>query len=137
MVGSRSYPALDIVAAYVTALPAGSVVISGGAPGVDTAAEDAAVARGLATRIFQADWQTHGRKAGPLRNAQIVSEADRIAAFWDGRSRGTLNTVVLAAERGLPIDIFDAEGQPMSLPQALEAATRLGVYAALQRARNR
>jgi hypothetical protein len=57
--------------------------------------------------VYQANWDRLGRKAGPLRNAHIVANADRVVAFWDGKSRGTLNTVVQADRAGLPIEVFD------------------------------
>lgn len=47
IVGSRDYPALGEVTAYVESLPAGTVVVSGGTRGVDQTAEKAARARGL------------------------------------------------------------------------------------------
>ncbi len=49
IVGSRECQDRHSVEAYVARLPAGAIVISGGARGVDTWAADAAHARGLAT----------------------------------------------------------------------------------------
>lgn len=135
VVGSRDYPALDAVHRYVTEIPECSEVISGGAAGVDQAAIDAAKAAGLRTRIFEADWETHGRKAGPIRNALIVDASHRVLAFWNQRSRGTLNTIVLAAEKGHPVEVFGEDGKPLALEIALDAAGPLNVYAGIQRAR--
>lgn len=42
IVGSREYPKLDAVAEYVRDLPEGTIVISGGARGVDRTAENTA-----------------------------------------------------------------------------------------------
>src|SRR3546814_6456627 len=67
IVGSRSYPRPDLVQAYVAGLPGGCVVVSGGAPGVDSVAEAAAKAAGLETVVFHADWESLGRRAGPIR----------------------------------------------------------------------
>jgi SLOG family YspA-like protein len=113
IVGSRHFPRPELVEAFVASLPAGTIVVSGGAQGVDTAAEEAAQARGLETLIFHADWKRHGRKAGQIRNAEIVAHADRIVAFWDGRSQGTLNTIVQALGANLPVEIFDSDGDPV------------------------
>ena len=134
IVGSRSYPRSDVVEAFVAALPAGTVVVSGSAPGVDSIAEHAAKARGLEVTVFPADWDRHGRKAGPIRNAEIVAGADRVVAFWDGRSRGTLNTVVQAVRAGRPVEVFDAEGQPVPIEVALRAAEERGVMAGINAA---
>ncbi len=42
IVGSRGLPRPDLIEAFVASLPAGTVVVSGGARGVDTVAEQAA-----------------------------------------------------------------------------------------------
>ena len=47
IVGSRTFENLQLVRDIVAALPANSIVVSGGAPGVDTVAVRAAEARGL------------------------------------------------------------------------------------------
>lgn len=137
IVGSRNYPRPDRVAAFVASLPADAIVVSGGAPGVDTVAEEAATTHGLATLIFHADWNGLGRKAGHIRNEQIVGASDEIVAFWDSRSRGTLNTIVIAVEQRKPVRIFDADGVEVPLSQALEAAEALGVLASIRAARTR
>lgn len=80
IIGSRHYPEPGPVSAYVSRLPADAVAVSGGSPGVDSFAEDAAKARGLETLIFAADWDQFGRRAGPIRNARIVAQADRVVA---------------------------------------------------------
>ena len=129
IVGSRAYPAPQYVRAFVNALDAASTVVSGGAPGVDTVAADAAHERGLAVTIFLADWDKHDRKAGPLRNKQIVDASDQIIAFWDGKSRGTLNSILLATNAGKPVKIFDSQGTEIAVPVALDAAAALKVKA--------
>ena len=75
-------------------------IISGGARGADSLAERYAHERGLPIRVFPADWDTHGKAAGFLRNRTIVAAADEVAAFWDGRSRGTEHTIGLARTSG-------------------------------------
>lgn len=135
IVGSISYPRPDIVEAFVAALPAGAVVVSGGADGVDSIAERAARARALEVMVFPADWGRYGRKAGPLRNAEIVAAADRVVAFWNGRSHGTLNTVVQAARAGRPVEVFDGDGRLVPIEEAMRSAEERGVVAAIDAAR--
>src|ERR1019366_3739515 len=89
IVGSRDYPHPEKVRALINNLPADTVVISGGARGVDTWAEQAARARGLEVIIFPALWHAYGKRAGFIRNRQIVESADKVVAFWDGLSKGT------------------------------------------------
>ena len=65
----------------------------------------------------------------------IVSHADHVVAFWDMTSRGTLNTLVLAHEKKLPIDIYGPQGQKITIDKALQAAHDLGVVASIEKER--
>ncbi len=40
---------------------------------------------------FPADWGTHVRAAGPIRNQQMAEYADALVLIWDGNSRGSQN----------------------------------------------
>lgn len=94
VVGSRDYPEIDFVRYWVwTMRPFIAVLISGGAGGVDLAAEDAGLDYGLDVVSRPADWDRYGRAAGPVRNTQVVRIADDVVAFWDGVSRGTADTI--------------------------------------------
>lgn len=112
IVGSREFGDLKQVVAFVNALPAGTVVVSGGARGVDSIAEAAAKRRGLETCIYPADWLRWGKSAGIQRNVDIVHKADVIVAFWDGRSRGTEYTIELARVKGKALHVVRA-GDPL------------------------
>ena len=75
-------------------------IVSGGAYGVDTIAETFAKEFGIPATIFPADWDAYGKRAGAMRNKQIVDYADVIIAFWDGQSKGTQITVGMAKRAG-------------------------------------
>jgi len=47
-------------------------VISGAAPGADAGGEKWARLRDIPVKRFPADWKTHGRSAGPKRNAAMA-----------------------------------------------------------------
>lgn len=47
-------------------------VFSGCAPGIDTLGEEYAAIKKWPVRKFPADWKTHGKKAGPLRNQEMI-----------------------------------------------------------------
>jgi hypothetical protein len=81
-------------------------IISGAAHGADLLGERYARTRGLICHRFPADWQRYGRRAGYVRNQQMVDQCDRVVAFWDGQSRGTKNTIYLATAKGIPVDII-------------------------------
>jgi hypothetical protein len=51
--------------------------------------------------IFDADWTKHGKAAGPIRNQEMIDEADALAAFPGGR--GTADCVRRAKAKGIPI----------------------------------
>ena len=55
-------------------LPEGAVVIHGGALGADKMAGEAAARHGHLVRAFFADWDTHGKKAGIIRNLAMLDE---------------------------------------------------------------
>jgi len=105
IVGSREFARMERVNECVALLPSDSVVISGNARGVDRAAEEAARQRGLKVISLPAQWDKYGKSAGYRRNADIVKLADRVIAFWDGISKGTLHTINLAKQKGIPVEI--------------------------------
>ena len=71
-------------------------VISGGAGGADALAKQLAKEMNIKYTEFPADWETHGKAAGPIRNEQIMQYTDKVIAFWDGQSKGTMSAINLA-----------------------------------------
>jgi hypothetical protein len=103
IVGSRGYTNKPFVEAFVRHLSEGSVVISGGADGPDSWAEDAARSRGLQVITYIPDWEGLGKKAGVVRNQKIVDEAEVLIAFWDGQSKGTADSIRRARAKKIPV----------------------------------
>lgn len=68
-------------------------VVSGGAKGVDSLGEVWAHSMGVPVKVFPADWDKHGKKAGFVRNAEMAEYADALIAVWDGQSRGTYDMI--------------------------------------------
>jgi len=97
IVGSRDFGQIEggekLVRHYIHQLPLETIVISGGAKGPDSWAINTAQERGMRTLVFLADWNKHGKAAGPIRNQQIVDSCDWLVAFYDGKSRGTADSV--------------------------------------------
>jgi len=114
VIGSRKYPDPDRVRALVRGVPAGTLIVSGGAEGPDSWAVDAARERGLAYLVFPAKWAELGRSAGLIRNQDIVDQADRLVAFWDLKSRGTKDTINKALADGKVVTIVPP-GQKITL----------------------
>lgn len=78
-----------------------TTVISGGAKGVDRLGEIYAESMNITLHVFEADWERHGRAAGPIRNRKMAENADALIAVWDGKSRGTKNMIETAKKLGL------------------------------------
>lgn len=78
-----------------------SLLICGGARGADQLAQDWASYRRVACRVFNADWETHGRAAGPIRNQLMLDDGtpDLVMAFPG--NRGTADMVRRATELGV------------------------------------
>lgn len=105
VIGSRNNIPAQTVLDYIRTIAADTVIISGGARGVDTWAKLSARACGLEYVEFLADWSL-GRNAGHLRNQQIVDAADQMAAFWDGSSPGTADAISRMVEADKPVRVF-------------------------------
>ena len=84
------------------------VVVSGGAVGIDSLAENFVAEKNLKTEIYLPDWQTHGKKAGFLRNQTIVDNSDYLIAITTG-SNGTADSIKRAQKKGIPIKIIQYE----------------------------
>ncbi len=113
--GSRGWTNLEAIEWYISRLPADAIVIHGGsglrgrrAPyGADAAADFYARKRGLTVRIFWPDWATHGKRAGIVRNLEMLDEdPELVLAFWDGASPGTRHMISAAQERGIPVEVI-------------------------------
>lgn len=107
--GSRDWQGEDAIRRRIDALPAATTVIVGGAPGADWWAELRAELRGLPVEVFKADWRRYGKKAGPIRNLQMLDQdPDLVIAFQRKRSRGTQHTIDEARRRGIPVEVIAA-----------------------------
>lgn len=80
-----------------------SEVVSGTAQGADTLGEQWAKSLHIPVTQFPADWDTHGRKAGFIRNCEMGDYADALLAIWDGQSRGTKHMIDYARKKGLQV----------------------------------
>lgn len=114
--GSRDREDQDVVyralADVVRALPADRevTVIHGACPnGADHMAHEWARGYGATIEAHPANWVKHGPKAGPIRNALMVTAgADICLAFVRNQSRGASYTARLADAAGIPLRRFTA-----------------------------
>jgi cysteine synthase len=105
--GSRGITDLAVV--YEAIKASGFIittVVSGTARGVDRLGEEWAAKHsmyGIDVARYPADWDTHGRAAGYIRNTQMADNADALIACWDGASKGTASMIDIAKTKGLRV----------------------------------
>jgi len=81
-------------------------IVSGGARGADTLARRYAYSRAdVEYTEHRPDWKEHGRKAGIMRNYEIVKSSARLVAFWNGKSKGTKHTIIAARQSGRNVKV--------------------------------
>jgi len=108
--GSRGITDYDVLLQAIEEAPFEiTSVVSGRARGADTLGEQYAIERGIPLHLFPADWNAHGRKAGPMRNEQMAEVAEAVLCIWDGSSRGTQDMINRAKKRNLPLYVFIAK----------------------------
>ena len=108
IIGSRSINFLNLDD-YISEKP--SVIISGGAIGIDTIAEEWALKNNIRIIIHRPDYITHKKKAAWRRNDIIVDEADKILTLWDGESTGTKYVIDRAIRQKKSIEIIFISSQ--------------------------
>lgn len=108
-----AYRAQDVAKGWTT------VIIQGGASGADAIADGWARGVGVVSLTFPADWPTHGRGAGPIRNQRMLDEGmpDVVLAFrCEGVSKGT-DDMVRRARVMLPGDCVHVIPGPRPVPE--------------------
>lgn len=92
-------------------------IISGGARGADQYAIRFATEYNLKLTIMNADWGVHGKRAGIIRNQEMLDYAtsdpnDRamLISFWDGKSKGTKHMIDIAQKSGIDIRLYEIQG---------------------------
>lgn len=102
--GSRTWTSELEIRSVLKDLPRDTTVIHGGADGADRLAGVVARSMGMRVEEYPANWKSLGRRAGFLRNLQMLDQKpDFVLAFWDGVSKGTKHTIDQARKRNIPV----------------------------------
>lgn len=73
-------------------------VCCGMADGVDTSGLRWANEHKIPVKCFEADWNKHGKAAGPIRNEQMAQYGTHLLLIWDGESKGSASMKRLYAK---------------------------------------
>ena len=84
-----------------------TIIISGGAKGADTLAQEWANEMDKPFILFPAEWEKYGKRAGPIRNSQIVDQSNTVIAFPSKTSIGTWDTINKARKKNKHVRIYD------------------------------
>ena len=109
--GSRDWTDRDAIRDALSAIdgncdPADSLtLVHGAARGADSIAADIAANIGWNVEAHPADWERHGKRAGFIRNEEMVKlGADVCLAFIKDGSRGAMMCAGLAEKAGISVE---------------------------------
>jgi hypothetical protein len=109
--GGRDFNNYSLLEAKCRALlltnykPSDLEIVSGKANGADSLGERFAKDYNIKVAEFPADWDTHKKAAGPIRNTEMAEYANALIAFHDGESRGTKHMIDTAKKKGLAVRV--------------------------------
>lgn len=106
--GSRHFNDYELAKRILTELQP-SKIIHGGARGADSLGGRYAEENNIAGHEFPALWELHGKRAGPIRNYQMLREGapDLVLAFLAPNSRGTKHMIEISEKAGIPVTVVN------------------------------
>ena len=115
IVGSRSFSNFDLLNEVMSEIIEKegnfSNVVSGGAKGCDTLANEWAISNGVNIIVFLPKYKNFPSKkkwmAPKERNTLIVENSDIVLAFWDMKSTGTKDTIDKSVEINKKVYLYD------------------------------
>jgi hypothetical protein len=81
-------------------------IVSGGARGADTLADQYARKYKIPLTTHIPDWKAFGKAAGVMRNTDIINDSDYIVAFPSRQGRGTQDSIRKARNSTPPKKLF-------------------------------
>jgi predicted NAD-dependent protein-ADP-ribosyltransferase YbiA (DUF1768 family) len=117
IVGSRSISDIKTIEDNISEFGEIEMIISGGAKGVDSLAQDYAKKSGTPIKIIYPSWDKNGKGAGFKRDVLIVEECDKALIIYDGDSLGAMHDINLCVQKRKPCKIV-VPTIPTSSPKA-------------------
>ncbi len=113
IVGSRNFKPLNMVDEIMDKIsdkipPRFMKIITGGAPGVDKKAETWCIGKGISCEVIR-PIDASNKLDYLFRNVEILTKADYIIAFWDGKSRGTKFVIDYCQARDKSLEIIKGD----------------------------
>ena len=101
--GSRNITDIDL-SKYIP--PSTTLIISGGAAGIDTLAEQYADKHRISKLILRPNYNLY-KKGAPLKRNDVMADiCDTALIFWDGKSKGTKHTIDYLKKTGKEINVI-------------------------------
>lgn len=99
----NNYPQVEIILNQINEDTGIQRIVNGDARGADRLSTAWASARDIDIAKYPADWDKHGRAAGPIRNQQMLSaeDIDLVVAFPGGA--GTADMVRRSRKAGIEV----------------------------------
>ena len=112
--GSRTIGDRELIDARLKVLPRCAVILTSRAHGASAAIRDTAMRRGFCLEVWTAmiDRYPSAEDAYFARDEEMIRWADRVLAFWDGKSAGTAHELTYAKRLAKPIDLVLAKRSP-------------------------
>lgn len=85
-----------------------SLIITGGAKGIDTLAENYADKNKISKLVLRPLYNKFGKAAPLKRNDEMIKIADTVLVIWDGKSRGTKYTIEHAKKENKKVILVEA-----------------------------
>lgn len=110
--GSRTITNASYVLKYLDYICKGvhiECIISGMCHGPDMFGVEWATKNGIKIIECPADWETHKKKAGYIRNSEMANNygATHLIVFWDGKSKGTKHMIDVAKKANLKVHVVE------------------------------
>ena len=103
IIGSRNLFVED----FSEYLPAETLeIISGGAKGIDSCAENYAMKNNIKFTVIKPEYEKYGKAAPLKRNKIIIEKGDLVIAFWNGISKGTAFVIENCKKQNKPCKII-------------------------------
>lgn len=111
--GDRKWKDKTCISDRIKWKPKTTIIINGGCKGVDTLASELGTELGMEVLDFSADWEKHGRSAGPKRNAEMIKMNPHVCYAFHNKisdSKGTKDMINKCLKADIPVYLYNNSG---------------------------